>query len=121
MTRKRRDAGRGPDERFEEVRQLLTLGKERGYLAYEEISEMLPEEVSSNPEEIEEIFSMFEAHGIDLVDAESKDQLARPDAPATPKNAKGSGDGKTDSAVIILEKTNDPVRMYLREMGTVPT
>jgi RNA polymerase primary sigma factor len=120
MRKKRRDTGRGPEERFEEVRQLLTLGKERGYLAYEEISEMLPEEVSSNPEEIEEIFSLFEAHGLELVDADSRDQLARPDAPRNPKNAKDGNDGKPGAPVVILEKTNDPVRMYLREMGTVP-
>jgi len=119
MRKKRRDSGKGPEEKYEEVRQLLTLGKERGYLAYEEISEMLPEEVSSAPDEIEEIFSLFEAHGVELVDADAKEHLTRPDAPAR-KDAKDGGDGKTEAPAVILEKTNDPVRMYLREMGTVP-
>jgi RNA polymerase primary sigma factor len=120
MRKKRRDSGKGSEERFEEIRQLLALGKERGYLAYEEVSEMLPEEVSSNPEEIEEVFSLFEAHGIELVDADIKEQLARPEAGAGRKDAKDGGDGKTESPTALLEKTNDPVRMYLREMGTVP-
>jgi RNA polymerase primary sigma factor len=119
MRKKRRDSGKGPEEKYEEVRQLLTLGKERGYLAYEEISEMLPEEVSSAPDEIEEIFSLFEAHGVELVDADTKEHLTRPDTPAR-KEAKEGGDGKTEAPAVILEKTNDPVRMYLREMGTVP-
>jgi hypothetical protein len=66
------------EETYEEVGQLLGLGKERGYLAYDEINEMLPEEVSSSPEDIEEIFSLFEAHGIELVDADTKEQLTRP-------------------------------------------
>ena len=42
------------EERYEEVRQLVALGREKGYLAYDEINEMLPEEVSSSPEEIDE-------------------------------------------------------------------
>jgi RNA polymerase primary sigma factor len=105
------------EETYEEVGQLLGLGKERGYLAYDEINEMLPEEVSSSPEDIEEIFSLFEAHGIELVDADTKEQLTRPD---TPGRQKEPDKAKIESPATLLEKTNDPVRMYLREMGTVP-
>ena len=105
------------EETYEEVRQLLGLGKERGYLAYDEINEMLPEEVSSSPEDIEEIFSLFEAHGIELVDADTKEQLTRPETPDRPKEPDKA---KIESPATLLEKTNDPVRMYLREMGTVP-
>jgi RNA polymerase primary sigma factor len=105
------------EEMYEEVRQLLGLGKERGYLAYDEINEMLPEEVSSSPEDIEEIFSLFEAHGIELVDADTKEQLTRPEAPGRQKEPDKP---KIESPATLLEKTNDPVRMYLREMGTVP-
>ncbi len=116
MSKRKRDHNsRGVEERYEEVRTLLQLGKERGYLAYEEINEMLPDEVSRSPEEIEEIFALFETQGIELVDAETKEQLARHEA-ANPK-AKSA---KQDPSENLLEKTNDPVRMYLREMGTVP-
>jgi len=118
MSKKKRNRGSvGVEERYEEVRSLLTLGKDRGYLSYDEINEMLPEEVSQSPQEIEEIFAAFEAHGIELVDAETKEQLKSAE-PATP--AKGKGAAKVDTADSLLDKTNDPVRMYLREMGTVP-
>ena len=63
------------EDRYEEVRQLLILGKDRGYLAFEEINELLPDELNTSPEEIEEVFSLLETHGIELVDAETKEQL----------------------------------------------
>ena len=116
MSKKRRDARRNIEERYEEVRQLLGVGKERGYLSYEEINEGLPEDLGANAEAVEEVFALFETHGIEIVDAETKERLTRPDGPAArkPKEEKAA-DGPN-----ALEKTNDPVRMYLREMGTVP-
>ena len=117
MSQRGTKEGPGVEERYEEVRALMTLGKERGFLSYEEINEALPDELSSSPEEIEEIFHAFETHGIELVDAETKERLKEPDtrpAAAKPKNTKSEAESNP------LEKTNDPVRMYLREMGTVP-
>ncbi len=110
MSKKGSGSGPGLEEKYEEVRQLLAAGKERGFLSYEEINDALPDELS-NPEFIEDVFLMLESHGIELVDDDSKDQLARPEEPVRPKD-------KVDANP--LEKTNDPVRMYLREMGTVP-
>jgi len=107
----------GPEEKYEEVRQLIALGKDRGYLALEEINELLPDEITTSPEEVEEVFSLLENLGIELVDAETKEHLTRPDSPKLPKV---KGETKQDPADNPLEKTNDPVRMYLREMGTVP-
>jgi RNA polymerase primary sigma factor len=104
------------EDKYEEVRQLVNQGKERGYLSVEEITEMLPDEVSASAEEIEEVFTLMETLGIQVVDDETKEQLTRPEAP-TPKI---KDDGKQESTDNLLEKTNDPVRMYLREMGTVP-
>ena len=106
------------EERYEEVRQLINLGKERGFLAYDEVSEGLPDEVSSSAEAIEEVLSLLVTNGIELVDTDIKEQLSRPEGPPRPKD-KG-GDSRGDSSANPLEKTNDPVRMYLREMGTVP-
>ena len=108
------------DERYEEVRQLIALGKERGFLSNEEISGQLPEDLSSSPEAIEEVFSLCEEHGIELVDDDTREQLAEPKAPTTSDKPSSKDDSKADSAHSVLEKTNDPVRMYLREMGTVP-
>jgi RNA polymerase primary sigma factor len=100
------------------VRKMIALGKERGFLAYDEISEALPEEVSASPERIEEFFSLLETNGIQVVDSDTKEQLARPDSRHKAKDKRT--EESREEAGILLDKTNDPVRMYLREMGTVP-
>ena len=121
MTKKKRESGLAVEEKYDEVRQLVALGRERGFLSYDEINEMLPDEISSAPEEIEEVFSLMETYGIDLVDSDTKEQLARPEeVPEPPETASKEDDSKSEAPPGILEKTNDPVRMYLREMGTVP-
>ncbi|MEO6323855.1 MAG: RNA polymerase sigma factor RpoD [Thermoanaerobaculia bacterium] len=100
------------EERHPEVRQLLTLGKERGYLLYDEIYQALPEELANAPEELDEIYIRFGDYGIEVVDVPEK---------ATAKKG-GSAAPGTETTVpdpTTVEKTNDPVRMYLREMGTV--
>jgi RNA polymerase primary sigma factor len=125
MTKKRKDSTSTVEEKYEEVRQLLATGRERGWLSYDEINEMLPDEVSSSAEELEEVFLLFEAHGIALVDSDAREPLSsiagapeRKESGAKDEEAKDD-ELKTD-ALSPLEKTNDPVRMYLREMGTVP-
>jgi RNA polymerase primary sigma factor len=115
MAKKRREIS--VEEKYEEVRQLIALGRDRGYLAIDEINGLLPEEISNSPEDIEEIFSVFEAHGIEIVDTDTKEQLKVAESPG---QRKAKGDGKVEAPENLLEKTNDPVRMYLREMGTVP-
>ena len=116
MSRRKKDGGGSSvEERFEEVRALISLGRDRGYLSYDEINEMLPDEISSSPEDIEEIFGALEAQGVDLVDADTKEQLKGLDG-----NRPKRKESKVETPDNPLEKTNDPVRMYLREMGTVP-
>ena len=107
------------EERFEEVRQLLLIGKEKGYLLYDEVNDVLPAELTSNPEELDELFTVFGNAGIDLVDTEKgyreRDTMERGEGPT--HNEDGM---ELDLTPGALDKTNDPVRMYLREMGTVP-
>ena len=55
------------EEKYDEVRQLITMGKEKGYLLYEEVNDMLPSEISSS-DELDDIFSMFGQMGIEVVD-----------------------------------------------------
>ncbi len=57
MSKKKREA-LNLEDKYDEVRQLVTLGKERGFLAIEEVTEMLPDEISSSPDEVEEVFSL---------------------------------------------------------------
>jgi len=115
MSKKQTDAATNLEEKHEEVRQLVAMGKERGFLSYEEINDALPDELGTSPEAIEDVFSLLETHGIELVDADIKEHLTRPETAPRPKERM---EARVDTNP--LEKTNDPVRMYLREMGTVP-
>ena len=101
------------EERYDEVRQLITLGKEKGYLLYDEVNEILPSEVTSS-EELDELFNAFGSAGIEIVET---DKAYRDDRGVEREDGGGQG---LDLTPGTLEKTNDPVRMYLREMGTVP-
>ena len=59
------------EEKYDEVRQLITLGKEKGYLLYEEVNDMLPGDINSSAE-LDDIFSMFGSMGIEVVDSEQR-------------------------------------------------
>ncbi|HEX4001405.1 MAG TPA: RNA polymerase sigma factor RpoD [Candidatus Acidoferrales bacterium] len=113
------------EEKYDQVRQLIAMGKERGYLLYDEVNDILPPEVHSS-EEIDDLLSTFERYGIDVYEdlSSAKAALAAADSsdsPETPvKEEAAESDGDLDLTPGTLEKTNDPVRMYLREMGTVP-
>jgi RNA polymerase primary sigma factor len=113
------------EEKYDQVRQLIAMGKERGYLLYDEVNDILPPEVHSS-EEIDDLLSTFERYGIDVYEdlSSAKAALAAADSSDTAetpvKEEAASEDGELDLTPGTLEKTNDPVRMYLREMGTVP-
>jgi RNA polymerase primary sigma factor len=111
------------EEKYDQVRQLIAMGKERGYLLYDEVNDILPAEVHSS-EEIDDLLSTFERYGIDVYEdlSSAKAALAAADSaePLEVKEEAASEDGDLDLTPGTLEKTNDPVRMYLREMGTVP-
>ncbi|HVR41322.1 MAG TPA: sigma-70 family RNA polymerase sigma factor, partial [Thermoanaerobaculia bacterium] len=116
------------EEKYAEVKQLIVLGKEKGFLLYDEIYEVLPEEVTSLPEELDEIYIRFNDLGIDVVDDAEK-QLPTPtkgivtiDGTIEEKEMDQREEVQQDIIAAssgIVDKTNDPVRMYLREMGTV--
>jgi RNA polymerase primary sigma factor len=108
----------GIEEKYEEVRQLINLGRERGYLLYDEVNDVLPEEVHS-PEDLDDMFLLFDSLGIEMVDSEEK-YKAKLEEKAAAAEKEEVEETKIDLSPGTLEKTNDPVRMYLREMGTVP-
>ncbi len=113
------------EEKYDQVRQLINMGKERGYLLYDEVNDILPAEVHSS-EEIDDLLSTFERYGIDIYEDVSTAKAARAAAEAAegaeaePKEELATEEIELDLTPGTLEKTNDPVRMYLREMGTVP-
>ncbi|MGH9360839.1 MAG: RNA polymerase sigma factor RpoD [Thermoanaerobaculia bacterium] len=107
------------EEKYASVKQLIELGKEKGYLLYDEIYEMLPEEVVSLPDELDEIYIRFADLGIDVIDRPERYQN-RDDFESAPTEFDKKEEETTEFTLTVHEKTNDPVRMYLREMGTVP-
>jgi len=109
----------GIEEKYEEVRQLINLGRERGYLLYDEVNDVLPEEVHS-PEDLDDMFLLFDSLGIEMVDSEEKYKAKLEEKAAAAEKSEEVEETKIDLSPGALEKTNDPVRMYLREMGTVP-
>jgi len=97
------------EEKFPEVGVLLKGGKEKGYLLYEEIHTILSDEATAVPDDLEQVYERFFDLGIEIVT--DPDRAARKRAAHEAETA--------EEAREAVEKTNDPVRMYLREMGTV--
>ncbi len=109
------------DEKFDQVNKLITLGKEKGYLLYDEVNDLLPSDVHS-AEDMENLLSMFDNAGIEVLESpktKAADKIAL-DATDEIKPEEAAEDVELDLTPGVLDKTNDPVRMYLREMGTVP-
>jgi RNA polymerase primary sigma factor len=109
------------DEKFDQVNKLITMGKEKGYLLYDEVNDLLPSDVHS-AEDLDDLLSMFDNAGIEVLEspkAKSADSLAL-EKPEELKGDELSEEIDLDLTPGALDKTNDPVRMYLREMGTVP-
>ncbi len=105
------------EEKYDEVRQLITIGKEKGYLLYDEVNELLPSEITSS-DELDDLFNTFGSAGIEVIDSDQK--YLRDDVKPIDRTAEGAEELELDLTPGALDKTNDPVRMYLREMGTVP-
>jgi RNA polymerase primary sigma factor len=99
------------------VKKMVAKGKERGYVTYDELNAALPpEEVSS--EQIEDTMAMLSEMGINVVENEEQEEAAN-DTPANDEEEprEKSAAGNVDES--DLGRTDDPVRMYLREMGSV--
>jgi RNA polymerase primary sigma factor len=116
------------EEKYEAVKALIALGKERGYLLYDEVNDSLPAEVHSS-EEIDDLLTTFERNGIEIYEDQASAKAARAvelSVEGAERDAHIKDDAHAEEGSDLdltpgsLEKTNDPVRMYLREMGTVP-
>jgi RNA polymerase primary sigma factor len=104
------------EEHYDEVRQLITIGVEKGYLLYDEVNEWLPLEIASS-DELDELFATFSSAGIEIIDSEQKD--LRNEKPLD-RAGGGAEELELDLTPSAPDKANDPVRMYLRDIGTVP-
>jgi RNA polymerase primary sigma factor len=102
-----------------EVRQLISRGQEKGYLTYEEINDVLPSNAVSS-EQIDDLMLLFGELDIELIGSESTNgHTSKTYKSSTPSSY--SDEGRVfDLPEDAIGKTDDPVRMYLREMGTIP-
>ena len=99
-----------------EVQGLIARGREKGFLTYEEVNDALPSDIVSS-DQIDDVMSMFGEHDIEVVDDSKKMKL--PDKPPEPEAKTATEDEKEEGEDPGYGKSNDPVRMYLRKMGSV--
>jgi len=121
------------EDKLEEVKHLINVGKEKGYLTYDDLNNVLPPEMVSS-EQIDNIMMMFGEMDIEVIDAAQEERYARmieteeevekaPTFPEMEFEEEEEEELEEEEALDLtpgaLGKTDDPVRMYLREMGTV--
>jgi RNA polymerase primary sigma factor len=100
-----------------EVKALMERGREKGFLTYDEVNDALPSDTSSD--QIDDVMSMFGEHDIEVVDGAEK-KMKLPDKPPEPEEKEAEkAEEKEEEEDAGYGKSNDPVRMYLRKMGSV--
>jgi RNA polymerase primary sigma factor len=107
-----------------ELKALIAKGKEQGYLTYREINDLLPEEIF-DPEQMENVISMINDIGIEVFEEAPEDEglILGDDGEGGPTIASQEVEEAAEEALAVVEadigRTSDPVRMYMREMGSV--
>jgi len=112
------------EDEFGHVQQLILIGKERGYLLYDEINDSLPADVHSS-QEIDDLLSTLERQGIEIYEDIATASATRtaanaPEGPEPELKEELASEGGLDLSLGVDTKSQDPVRIYLREMGSVP-
>ena len=102
------------DKYEEDIQKLIEVGKEKGYLTYNEVNDLLPGDLNS-PDDLDDLLTTIGTQGIDVLEGGPKFGAEKFEG-----EGEEGEDVELDLTPGTLEKTNDPVRMYLREMGTVP-
>jgi RNA polymerase primary sigma factor len=106
------------DKYEDDVDRIIDTGKEKGYLTYGEVNDLLPGDITS-PDELDDLMTTINTQGIDVLSEGRRGSKLDIDDSDNESGEEGD-DVELDLSPGTLEKTNDPVRMYLREMGTVP-
>src|SRR4051794_8605828 len=122
-TEEKQEGGDAPliDLNDASVKKLIARGRKRGYITYDELNEALPQDQN---EQIEDIMSSLSEMGINIVETEEADEEEGGE-PEIDSGADDGGDGSEGERFVIekkketVDRTDDPVRMYLREMGAV--
>ena len=103
---------------MDEVKQLIDLGKEKGFLTYEEVSDLLPPDIVSS-DQIDDVMSMFGDMDIEIVDSAQKVKIPKIKMDLEEDEEHEGEQEEVEFEPGTLGRTSDPVRMYLREMGSV--
>ena len=103
---------------IEEVKQLIDLGKEKGFLTYDEVNDLLPPDIVSS-EQIDDVMSMFGEMDIEIVDSVQKVKIPKVKLDLEEEEEMEGEQEEQEFEPGTLGRTSDPVRMYLREMGSV--
>ena len=109
------------EPKLEELDRLISMGKQKGYLTYDEVNDALPSDIVSL-DQLDDIMMMFGAMDIEVVDSAKAGRLpseVRAAAPAAVEDDDGDGPEPIDLSPGPVGRTEDPVRLYLREMGRV--
>jgi RNA polymerase primary sigma factor len=102
---------------MEEVQQLIDMGKEKGYLTFDEVNDMLPSDMVSS-DQLDDVMSMFGEMDIEVIDSAQKISV-RKDQALDEEADEEEEEEESEFEAGALGRTSDPVRMYLREMGQV--
>jgi RNA polymerase primary sigma factor len=100
------------------VKRLIAKGKERGYITFDELNAILPPDQNSS-EQIEDVLATFSEMGIQVVESEESEEGEAPAAKAEKADEAEDEEQSGNVDEASLGRTDDPVRMYLREMGSV--
>jgi len=101
------------------VKKMIAQAKARGYITYEELNEVMPQDQVSS-EQIEDVMAMLSEMGINVIEAEEADEDGNDGQIAVVESGTTSRElATTTASTENLDRTDDPVRMYLREMGSV--
>ncbi len=106
------------EPRIEELDKLIAKGKQKGFLTYDEVNDALPSDVVSL-DQLDDIMLMFGSMDIELVDSTKGVRLPSEIEPAAETDEDETGDRRIDLTPGPVGRTEDPVRLYLREMGKV--
>ncbi len=96
------------DDKYDRLKQLMDVGKEKGYVLYDDVSELLPDDITTGPE-LDDILVNLDGAGVEILEEPKLEKIEDAEELL-----------ESDLVQDFGDKTNDPVRMYLREMGTVP-
>ena len=107
------------EKKMDDVKNLIDLGKEKGFLTYEEVNDVLPPDVTS-PEVIDDIMVLFSDMDIEILDNDSAEKRAAKKKSDSASQEKEGSETISSFDDSTYGKTDDPMRMYLREMGQIP-